>query len=428
MSTYVLATAYVGNMKIFGWIAILLGKIMDVLYRGLNVIGIDNIGVSIILLTFIIYTLMLPLTYKQQKFSRLSQKMQPELKELQKKYKDKRDQTSQQKMMEEQRQIYDKYGVSPSGSCAQSFLSILILFPLYRVIYNVPAYVTRVKETLMPAVDGIMGTDNYKSAFDNIVGTFNISLANIGVKNPTISDIANDGDIQNRIVDILYKLSPANWDSLSETFTNVDFASVQDSFNSINNFCLLNITNAPQNIIVSSFKSGSFLVMILAILVPILAGAVQLFNFKLMPQAAGTDPNDPMVRQMRTMNYTMPLFSIFLAFTLPVGLGLYWIAGGVVRSFYQFILNKHFDKMNIDDIIEANKGKAEEKKQKRAETAERMMQAANMNTRTMKNSSISEEEREALLSKANEYKSRAKAGSMTARANMVKEFNEKNSK
>lgn len=428
MSNYVLATAYVGNMKIFGWIAILLGKIMNVLYKGLNVIGIDNIGVSIILLTFIIYTLMLPLTYKQQKFSRLSQKMQPELKALQKKYKDKRDQTSQQKMMEEQRQIYDKYGVSPSGSCAQSFLSILILFPLYRVIYNVPAYVTRVKETLMPAVDGIMGTDNYKSIFDSVVENFNISLRNIGVSSPTISDISQDGDIQNRIVDVLYKLSPANWDSLASSFPSVDFVSVQDNFNSINNFCLLNITNAPQNIIVSSFKSGSFLVMILAIIVPILAGAVQLLNFKLMPQAGSTDPNDPMARQMRTMNYTMPLFSVFLAFTLPVGLGLYWIAGGIVRSFYQFILNKHFDKMNIDDIIEANKGKAEEKKKKRAENAERMMQAANMNTRTMKNSSISEEEREALLSKANEYKSKAKAGSMTARANMVKEFNEKNSK
>ncbi len=427
MSYPVLATAYVGKMKIFGWIAILLGKIMDILYNGLCAIGINNIGVAIILLTFIIYTLMLPLTYKQQKFSRLSQKMQPEIKEIQKKYKDKRDQQSQQKMMEEQRQVYDKYGISPSGSCAQAFLSILFLFPLYRVIYNVPAYVTKVKETLMPAVDGIMATEGYKSTFDGIVENFNISLRNIGVSSLSISDISSDNDVQNRIVDILYKLSPTNWDTLSEGFPTVDFDSVQEAFNNINNFCFLNITNSPQYIITSSFKSGSYLLVILAILIPVLAGAVQLLNFKLMPQASA-DPNDAMAQQMKTMNYTMPLFSVFLAFTLPVGLGLYWIAGGVIRSFYQFILNKHFDKIDLNEIIEKNKEKAEEKRKKRAANIERMNQAAQLNTRTLKGSSVSEEERNEILSKANEYKSKAKPGSLSARANMVKEFNERNTK
>ncbi|MCR5785555.1 MAG: stage III sporulation protein J, partial [Eubacterium sp.] len=110
------------------------------------------------------------------------------------------------------------------------------------------------------------------------------------------------------------------------------------------------------------------------------------------------------------------------------GLGLYWIAGGVIRSFYQFILNKHFDKMDLNDIIEKNKEKAEAKRAKRAANIERMNQAAQINTRTLKGSSVSEEERNEILSKTDEYKANAKPGSLTARANMVKEFNERNTK
>ena len=66
---------------------------MNGLYMFLNdVFGIQNIALCIILFTFIIYILMLPLTYKQQKFSRLSQEMQPEVNAIREKYKNKKDQ------------------------------------------------------------------------------------------------------------------------------------------------------------------------------------------------------------------------------------------------------------------------------------------------------------------------------------------------
>ena len=421
VSTIVVGTAYVGNMKIFGYIAIGLGKIMDLLYNGLCAIGINNIGVSIIVLTVLIYTLMLPLTYRQQKFSRLSSKMSPELKALQEKYKGKRDQASQQQMMEEQREIYDKYGINPTGSCAQSFLSILILFPLYRVIYNVPAYVTKVKEILMPAVDGIMATDNYKTTFDQTVSEFGVSLSNIHVKDISISGL-DDADIPNRIVDILYKLSPSNWDSLADAFSGVDIAGVEDAFNQINNFCLMNITNSPQYTLTHAFSNGQYHLVVLALLVPILAGLGQFINVKLMPQTAAG--NDQMAQQMKTMNIMMPLISVFFTFTLPFGLGIYWITGAFIRAIYQFFLNKHFDKIDLNDIIEANKEKARKKKEKRGMNLERMNEAARMSTRNIRNSSISEEEREELLRKADEIKKDAQPGSLAARANIVREFNE----
>lgn len=422
-----MATAYVGSMKIFGWIAILLGYVMDFLYNMLGKIGINNIGVAIILLTLVIYTCMLPLTYKQQKFSRLSMKMQPELKALQAKYKDRRDQASQQAMMEEQREIYDKYGVSPTGSCVQAFLSILFLFPLYRVIYNIPAYVTHVKELLMPAVDGIMATSGYQSTFDTIVSDFGISLRNIGVSSPTISDLTAS-EIPNRIVDILYKLSPDNWSALAAGFPNVDITSVETSFNEITSFCFLNITNSPQYLITHSWQDKSYLVLFLAILVPVLAGVTQFLNFKLTPQSNSSSGEDMMAQQMKTMNVMMPLMSVFFCFTLPVGLGLYWITGAVIRSVYQVILNRHFDKIDLNEIIEANREKAAKKKEKRGINLERMNQAAQMNTRTLKSSNVSEADRSRQLQEADEVKSKAVKGSLAQRANMVKEFNERNSK
>lgn len=47
-----------------------------------------------------------------------------------------------------------------------------------------------------------------------------------------------------------------------------------------------------------------------------------------------------------------------MCFTVPVGLGIYWIASAVVRSIQQFFLNKHFDKIDLDDIIAKNQEKA----------------------------------------------------------------------
>ncbi|MCR4842786.1 MAG: YidC/Oxa1 family membrane protein insertase [Eubacterium sp.] len=417
-----IATAYVGTFKIFGYIAMGLGWIMNLLYEGLCAIGINNIGITIVILTILIYTAMLPLTYKQQKFSRLSRKMSPELKALQEKYKGKRDQASQQAMMEEQREIYDKYGISPTGSCLQSFISILVLFPLYRVISNVPAYVTRVKETLMPAVDGIMSTDDYQSVFDSVVSEFGISLSNIGVKTTEISSLTETTDIQNRIVDILYKCSPANWDTLIATFPSVDLTSVEEAFSNINTFLMINVTYSPQYSFMNGIKTGDVVLIIFGLLIPILAALSQLINLKLMPQVGNGD--DAMERQMKMMNYMMPLMSLFFCFTLPFGLGIYWIVGALIRSVYQFFLNKHFDKIDLNDIIEANREKAAKKKEKRGINIEKMQQAARLNTKTLKSSSMTEEEREELLAKADEIKKNAQPGSLAARANIVREFNE----
>ena len=131
---------------IIGQIASVMGWIMDGLYKMLDgLFGIQNIGLCIIIFSIIIYALMTPLQVKQQKFSKLSSVMQPELQKIQKKYKDKKDQASVQNMQEETQLVYQKYGVSPTGSCVQLLIQFPVLMALWQVIYKIPGYVGSVK-------------------------------------------------------------------------------------------------------------------------------------------------------------------------------------------------------------------------------------------------------------------------------------------
>ena len=91
LSNGILLTQQSGFLKP---VAILLGYLMDGIFILLDKMGIPNIGLSIILFTIVIYGCMTPLTIKQQKFSKLSAKMNPELQEVQKKYKNKKDRKS----------------------------------------------------------------------------------------------------------------------------------------------------------------------------------------------------------------------------------------------------------------------------------------------------------------------------------------------
>ena len=206
-----LLTAYDG--AILGPIAKLLGWVMNGVYYLMDQIGIGNVGLSIIIFTIIIYLLLFPLTYKQQKFSKLSQKMQPELNAINKKYQGKKDQASMMAMQQETQAVYEKYGVSMMGSCVQMLIQMPLLFALYRVFMNVPAYVSGIKNLFTQPlggnatslVDGIMATEGYQDTMTNLVSTLKITtqpVANFTVSDPTA--------IANSIVDVTYKMNSSD--------------------------------------------------------------------------------------------------------------------------------------------------------------------------------------------------------------------------
>lgn len=428
----IVLTAYDG--AILGPVAKLLGWVMNGIYVGMyKLFGIENIGLSIILLTIVIYLCLLPLTIKQQKFSKLSQKMQPEIQAIQAKYKNKKDQDSMMAMNEETRLVYEKYGVSPSGSCVQLLIQMPILLALYRVFYNVPAYVTSVKDNFSGLVNGIISTDGFVDTMTQLVTDNKVTTAS-SIMASNVADrlgAASGDTLSNYIVDILYKLPSDAWTRLTEYFPNLG-AEIADTLSHVekfNYFIKLNISDTPWYIIKNGIANHSFLFVILAFLIPVLSYVTQVVNIKMMPQQS--TGNDQMAQQMKTMNTMMPLISLFMCFTVPVGLGIYWIIGAVVRAVQQVLINKHIENLNLDDIIEKNQEKAKKRREKMGIAENQIRNAAAINTRTLENKAkvnVSSEQKELELEHANAKKANAKAGSMAARANMVKDYNERNSR
>lgn len=426
----ILLTQYQGIF--IGPVAKILGYLMEGIFYVLNLIGIHNSGLSIILFTVVIYLCLTPLTYKQQKFSKLQAKMGPEIQAIQAKYKNKKDNDSMMAMNQETQAVYAKYGVSASGSCIQLLIQMPILLALYRVIYAIPAYVASVKEVYFPFVDKLIaqkGSAEFIQNFSN-AGMYAKQFENESFIGGVTSYV------QNTYIDVLNRASTADWLSLKTQYPSLssDVDMTLSALDKYNNFLGLNIGNSPSFIIKDAFSNGAYLLVIGAILIPVLAAATQWINTKLMPTQAnsGNPQADQMASQMKMMNTMMPLMSAFFCFTLPAGMGIYWIAGAVIRSIQQVILNKHIDKMDFDAVIEKNKDKAARKMEKKKIQTEKMQQYASVSTRNInvnKTSGISETEREAALEKANAYYSKnAKPGSMAAKAGMVREYNEKNSR
>ncbi len=414
-------TAY--NGSILGPIAKGLGWIMDKIYVLLDSLGFGSIALTIVIFTIFIYLCLFPLTYQQQKFSVLSRKMQPELKAVQDKYKGKRDNESMQAQQEETQVIYDKYGISPTGSCVQLLIQMPILFALYRVFYNVPAYISSVKNVFGDLVNGIMATDGWQDTMQSVYD--GAKLSNVSV-DFTATDSTTLG---NYIIDVLYKLSDDGWNTLTQSFSGLSdlISSTHSALADINYLFILNISDTPWNLIKTGFSGHNWLLLIAALLVPVASYASQMCNLKLTPQ--NTDGNDQMAMQMKTMNMMMPIMSLIIAFTVPVGLVLYWIVGSIVRIVQQICLNKHFEKIDLEDIIEKNKEKAAAKAEKRGERRAQIYNAATMSTKqTMSDKAKVNTSNKEALERAEKLRSSAPAGSMAAKANKVKEFNERNNK
>lgn len=422
------------STPIFKYIVWILGKIMEGIFTVIDAVGVPNIGLAIILFTIIINLLMLPLTVKQQKFAKLSAKMNPELQAIQNKYKNRKDQNSQMAMNSEMQAVYAKYGVSPTGSCGYLLIQMPILFALYRVIYAMPAYVGKIGDTFRVLADGIISGDNGAWLTSTDAGSIANTITTYGKSIST--------NMQNGIVDVLNKLSSSDMALVADhyglsgaTFDGEIILGADGLINRYNNFLGLNIGDSPQHLIVEAFHNGAWLILVGAVLIPVLAALTQWISVKLMP-SQNTDNADlsdqaaQMQSTMNTMNVIMPLMSAWFCLTLPAGMGIYWIASAVVRGIEQVIINKHIDKMNFDDIIKKNEGKSAKKIAKMKENQEKINNYATMSTKNYKNiqQRAKVNDFQGGSTAPSENTGKAKPGSMMAKAGMVSEYNKKYNK
>ncbi len=414
---------------LIGPIAKLFGFIMNAIFEALSSMGIENIGLCIILFTIIIYMLMLPLQIKQQKFSRISSVMNPEIQAIQKKYANKKDQASMYKMQEETKLIYEKYGTSPTGGCLGSLIQLPFLFALWPVVQNIPAYVNGLKEAYnkFHLIDQIKATEGYQKILESFISDNKIMITADKIKGT------------NSIVDILYKLQDNTWDALVEVFPKLSdsIEQTQEYIRGYNYFPTstfgINIGETPSSMfseaIANGFSFATIGMIIVAVLIPILAGLTQWLSVKISqnmmnPQNGKKQEENQMAQQMNMMMKIMPLMSVFFCFTMPSGLGLYWITSAVVRTIQQIFINKNLNKKSIDQIVKENSEKAA-KKYNKSNTAD----GKNINNMATKYTRRIEEMKNETIAEAEKKQtSGAKPGSLTAKANMVSDYNNRKNK
>lgn len=404
-------------------IASLLGKVLDVLFVGINAIGLGNIAIAIILFTLLVKLLMLPLTAKQSKMMKLNSIIGPEVRAIQNKYKDKKgDQNAMLKMQEETKAVYAKYGTSQMGGCVQMLIQFPILLALYRVFQRIPMYVTSLKALFINILgdggNGIMSAADYSDFMSN---TFNTgTLAKIDWSN------VNDAVVA------MNSFTTEQWNLLKEHFTS--YASViadnQTKITEMNTFLGINVSQVPT------------LALNIAILIPILSGVTQYISVRVSQGKSNQDDSDnPAAASMKMMNIFMPIMSAFIAFSVPAGLGLYWIATAVIQTIIQICINCYYDKLGVDEIVRRNVEQRNKKRAKKGLPPEKIAKNATTSTKKIDSETKSQERIDKLQQKkeqndkkvkeileaTNYYKS-AKPGSLAEKAGMVAKYNEKNSK
>ncbi|MCI9487470.1 MAG: YidC/Oxa1 family membrane protein insertase [Lachnospiraceae bacterium] len=396
---------------IIGPIATLLGYIMDGIYR----IGIHNVAWCIIIFTVIVNLLLLPLTIKQQRFMKLNSIMQPELMALQKKYKDRKDQATQQKMMLEQQAIYDKYGATPTGGCLTTFIQLPIMFALYQVIYRIPAYIGAIKDMLMNVVTPVMEQPGYIDKIAELAKANNLPIDKI------------DYTVADKMVDLFGKFNAAAWEELKGIFPALEKVITESSekFLGVNSFLGgLNLTEAP------GFKFS------LALLIPILAGLTQWISVKTMNVNNNAAQNEDMpgAGAMKSMNTIMPIMSVFFCITFPIGIGIYWVASSTVRIFMQLGINQYMKKIDVDKMIKSNIEKRNKKREKKGLppiNANATIKSANRAAEVAAKKKEMEEERgkKPITNSTDYYKQkRENMGTIASRARMVQDYEEKKGK
>lgn len=481
MSGILMAGCY--DFFLIRWVADLLGLIMGGLYKFFDLF-IDKwiIGICIIVFTIIVKMILFPMTLKQQKFSKISSVMNPELQKIQKKYQGKRDQDSMMKMQAETQALYDKYGTSPTGSCLPVLIQMPILLGLYAVIISIPTYVSPVSDIYKDMSTVIVSTmdeysdindlnklligedadfskliannyDSSKSESENKDLIYENLITMNSAVNP-LSDYNSLYDKSSEIIEKLKALEEKDFNTVLEAenkkenksdknialiekyklYTDSDWDKLLDDLNTAKSGengvegyedTISEIYEFAGIDLSKSPSQGKWY----AIIIPILAFLTQWYSMKLSTKNQPKMDDNPMASSMKVMTFTMPIMSAFFCYSFAAGLGFYWVMSAVVQIIQQIIINNHFKNKDVNEMIKENVEKRRKKLEKKGINPDEKVitNAATRNVKSIKvdydnSSAASESVTEAVADK------NVKKGGIAERANMVKAFNEKNNK
>ena len=288
---------------------------------------VDNYGLAIILFTIVIKLILMPLQIKSQKAMKRQQKVQPIIMELQKKYAN-----DQQRLQQEMMKVYKENNVSMTGGCLPLLIQFPILIGLYRVIQRPLTYIRGINFADSQVIENVkLVMSEMKESFPEVIG----NLANVTVEQ----------------INKIYQIQLSHWSELvgkaQELSWDINF-----------NFLGLDLSKQPSESI-APFLSGNFSdpSTVLLILIPAVAMLMTWLSSKYSQKLSGTanqaaqNQDNPAQSMTKSMNLMMPLMTGFFTFTLPSGIGIYWIISSVMQIVQQYTINKFFDRKEDDFVV-----------------------------------------------------------------------------
>ena len=277
----------------------------------------SSYGWALVLFTVVIKLIMLPFQMKSKKSMMRMSRFQPMIKEIQTRYKN-----NQVKMNEELQRLYAEEGVNPMSGCLWSFLPFPILIALYSIIRQP---ITRFMMLTTTAMQGVI----------DAVSAAGFDLAAIAMT-------ANDGAVT--VKDGLTQLQPYGQITLVKAAQELGVALPEGWIHMDFSFLGMDLTMIPSDVIGQIGTGGWAVIGVL--LIPIVSGALSFWQSKvsMAGNPAAADPADPTARSSRMMMWMMPIMSLWIGFSLPASLGVYWIANSVLMLLQEKVLNKYFKK------------------------------------------------------------------------------------
>lgn len=262
---------------------------------------------AVFLFALLFKIILFPFSLKQQKSQLKQAKLQPKVAAIQKKYKGRTDQESQQKMQQETMDMYQSEGFNPMGGCLPMLLQLPIIMALYSIIQNPLHYICGVAKD---AVNVVL------KAAQEITGTaYGYSLAVMQ-------------DLKLRWDEIYAKVAEIAGDTDVSSFTGLQVGDLPD-FRVFG----LNLSARP----IDAMKSEGWYY----ILIPVLTFVIVFLSMKLTRKLSYVQVQ-PDAQSAGCSNWIMdlmsPVMSTFFAFTLPSLLGIYWIFNNLLGVLQQVIL------------------------------------------------------------------------------------------
>ena len=318
---------------IVGPISAFFGAIINFLFMVADFITpVGALGISIILVTFIFRTLMLPAFIKMQKSNMKMRSLKPELDKIKEKYGDTKDPELKRKMMAEQQTLYSKNGINPLASCLPMLVTMPIFFAMMFIMRNIFLYVGPVGDAYTElsqflAYYAFGGIEGFGAS--PLIGIINSRMPSNLELDLYVQGVGIVAENMNRVI---VALSYSDWQTVFEAVNPEHLARVQELYAqrvAIESFIGISMVGNP---------GWGFPGMI----IPILSGGTSfLATFmqqKTMPIQGGNKT------LQKVMLFMMPGLMLWWTSFIAAGVGLYWIAGNIYQIGQQYFIQKHFQK------------------------------------------------------------------------------------